>query len=197
MEDATVVFAWAASATGILGFLSTVIQQVLFYKRDSKTMDRIEMGVFSGHSDLNDRMEREHGVLNDRMEREHRELDERMELENEKLQKLVSMGDDKILSAITDVDKRLIQEFAEQKAKQTFLTGKESEILHSIDNLKSFADIMTNLRKENVELKDQNQKLVIENVLLQEKMKELGQQRSSLQDVQRPEIQDIDREPEL
>lgn len=186
MEDATVVFSWAASAIGILGFLSVVIQQILFYKRDSKTMDRIENGVSSGH----DKLER-------RMEHEHEEIANHLKSRNEGLQELVSEGNDKILSAITDVDKRLIQEFTEQKAKQTYLQGNESAILKSIDNLKSFADIMTNLRMENMQLKEQNQRLVIQNEHLQEKVEKLENNQSRQRSVRQQRGLDRGEEPEM
>ncbi len=175
METATVVFSWAASAIGILGFLSVVIQQILFYKRDSKTMDRIEKSISSGH-----------GKLETRMEREHRELDNKMEC-----------GNDKVLSAIVDVDKRLIQEFADQKAKQTYLQGNERVVMESIDNLKAFAGVLADLKKENVQLKEQNRVLMIENRSQQEKIKSLEQQSEHRRGFSSEKPYDMEHEPEL
>lgn len=186
MEQTTEIFSWTVSAIGILGFLSTVIQQILFYKRDSKTMDRIENGVSAGHKDLNDRMEREHRNLNDQMERG-----------NSQLLQDVGTANEKILSAIADVDKRLIQEFTEQKAKQTYLQGNERVILESIDNLKAFAGVMEELKKENVQLKEQNRVLMMENRNQQEKIKSMEQQLEHQRGSNRKRPYDMEHEPEL
>ena len=181
METATVVFSWAASAIGILGFLSVVIQQILFYKRDSRTMERIENSISSGHD-----------KLETRMEREHRELDTKMERGNDK----VLSGNDKVMSAIADVDKRLIQEFADQKAKQTYLQGNERVVMESIDNLKAFAGVLADLKKENVQLKEQNRVLMIENRSQQEKIKSLEQQSEHWREFRSEKPYDMEHEPE-
>lgn len=210
MESATVVFSWAASAIGILGFISVVIQQILFYKRDSKTMDRIEGSISSGHdklernqcgmeSRMESRMESGHSGLENRMERDHRRLESRMEREHSGLES----EHGRILTAITDVDKRLIQEFTEQKAKRTYLDGKESIISESISNLMSFSGIMEDLKKENVDLKEQNRTLAAHNQILQEKIlsieKESGQNQSQSQKQERSRQthRDIGEELEL
>ena len=174
MEEATVVFSWAASALGILGFLAVVIQQIIFYRRDSKTMDRIEGSISSG----SERLEQGHNGIRDRMEREHQDIR--------------ALVNDKVLPQITDIDKRLIHEFAEQKAKQTYLQGNEHVILESVNNLKAFADVMSDLKKENLELKEKNRELAAENRLCQERigMLERNQRKQqSFRDGQRHEME--------
>lgn len=67
----------AAAVTALGGIVTTVVTQILFYRKDAQTMDEIRNNVISGHERLNDRMDdkekrisAEHGRLSD----EHKDI---------------------------------------------------------------------------------------------------------------------------
>lgn len=173
--------------TGLIGFIAVVVQQIFFYRKDSRMMDRIDSGVSQGTKDVQNQMKDE-----------HQDIKNTIIGQNQRIYDATADSSHRIEDKISQINQLIYSEISSEKMKYEYLQGNESLIKQYVDGLGVFAEIMADNKVQYTKLQERCRYLEKE---IEKRDKELEQYKSRGEkprsnQIKNPDIeQEIDIEP--
>lgn len=150
----------ASAVVGVFGFISVLVTQVLFYKKDSEKMSAIHTDVNHGKEKLDERVENECKDLS----QEHKDISKNIQLVKEVIRDDIYTVKEKVgeISAFQQKEEAIRQEAAKYMPKEENLVKLVQEVFENNKKLMKENNHLQQIIKEKEHIIEQEKQIIKE-----------------------------------